>query len=1786
MTSVKDQSICGSCWAFSAVAALESATLIANKTPNMELDLSEQVLVSCCNATCSPQGDCNGGFPEYAADFLRDQGAPLESCLSYTGIAMCANACPNWQASAYRAKSWEWVVNYVQNEAPTVDAIKAGLQKQPLAITMAVYSDFMTYSSGVYKHVSGGLAGYHAILVVGYDDAGQYFTAKNSWGPAWGEQGYFRIAYSEVTGASQFGYMTQAYYVGDNPNPNPTCEYALADYYTASGGTGTVQMVNPGAESRAYWITVTGTDSKDPRIVTYAVAPNATGAPRDGILTGTGGAAVVAGNGLLNYAIFQEAGSPQCTYSISPASNSFDINGGTGNVTVTAPAGCPWVVANTSADWITITSGKTGSGNGTVTYSVAPNGSYPRNPATIKIADQNFTVNQAGCTYASSPFTQRFGPEGGTGTINVTATPGCAWTASGSQNWFTITSGWSGVGNGTITYTVAPNVDSTDRTLYCSVPGFFVLYQGGMLCDYSYTPTSQDFGSGGGTGTVNITVGRDCQQPVVSSGASWIKIISGPAGTGKATLTYAVAANSGASRTAAIWTNATPIIVTQAGGSTCTYSIAPTSQSVSAAGAMGTVSVTAPSGCAWSATSTVPWIAVTSGATGSGNGTVSFSFMANISTSRMGTLIVAGQNFTLTQAAGSSCTYSITPASQSVSAAGSTGTVSVTAPSGCAWAATSNISWISVTSGASGSGNGTAGYSVAKNTEGTSRTGTVTIAGTPFTVTQAGQNCAYAVTPASQNFSASGGTGTMSVSAPSDCAWMITGLDQYRWITVTSPKGGSGNGTVSYTVAPNAGASRTGSIAAGDTVTSSTPLSINQAAGGACACSVTPNPQNVSAAGGKITASVSSGSGCSWTSSSDASWITITSGSGSGNGTVNYSTTPNYVMTPRTGHIWIADTILTVTQAASTCSWGLDLYSRSFAATGGTGSFGVYVYGSGCAWTAASSVSWITITSGSGSANGTVSYSVAANTDVASRTGAISIAGTTFTVTQAGGGSTCTYAITPTQSFTAAAGTGTASITAPSGCAWQAISNNTSWLTVTSGANGSGNGKVSYAVTANTYTTPRAGTLTIAGQTFSIIQAGGGGTCSYTLSPASNSFTAAAGTGSVSVSAGSGCAWNATSNNTSWLTVSSGSSGTGNGTVGYAVTANTSSTQRSATLTIAGQTFNVSQAAQSCTYAISPTGNSFTSAAGTGMVNVTAGSGCTWTATSNATTFLTVTSGASGSGNGTVNYAVTANTTTAQRNGTLTVAGQTFTATQAAQACTYSISPTSNSFTAAAGTGSVSVASASGCAWTATSNASWILVNYGPSGSGNGTVGYLVAANTTTSSRTGTLTIAGQTFTVTQTGQSCTYSISPTSKSFTAVAGTGSVSVTAPTGCAWQAVSNNTAWLSVTGSSSGSGNGSVSYSVTANNTTTSRTGTLTIAGQTHTVTQAGLSCTYSISPTSKSFTSAAGTGSVSVSSASGCTWTATSAATSWLTISSGSSGSGNGTVNYSVTANTFTTSRTGTLTIAGQTHTVTQAWGTTCTYSISPVSNSFTAAAGTGTVTVTTPTTCTWTAASNATWISITSKASGYVSYSVVANTTTTSRTGSLTIAGQTHTVTQAAGGSCMYSISPTSNSLSAAAGTGTVTVSSSPSLCSWTAMSNAPSWLTVTSGATGWGNGTVGYSVTANTTTSSRTGSLTIGGQSFTVTQAGATPACKAYVSPVDYTVDASGLMRYIGVGADSTCKWTVTSNATWIIAGGSGQGNGTFLLMVQGNSGPARTGTLSVNGTVVTITEKGAAK
>jgi uncharacterized delta-60 repeat protein len=187
---------------------------------------------------------------------------------------------------------------------------------------------------------------------------------------------------------------------------------------------------------------------------------------------------------------------------------------------------------------------------------------------------------------------------------------------------------------------------------------------------------------------------------------------------------------------------------------------------------------------------------------------------------------------------------------------------------------------------------------------------------------------------------------------------------------------------------------------------------------------------------------------------------------------------------------------------------------------------------------------------------------------------------------------------------------------------------------------------------------------------------------------------------------------------------------------------------------ISGQTYNFAVAryalgeVNGCGYAIAPTSSTIGAGGGISKFDViTSGAGCAYTVTSN-NSFITITSEASGIGNGEVMFSVAPNTGPA-RTGTITAGGRTFTITQAS-GCTFILSPTSASFLGSAGTGSFNVtSSAAGCTYTAVSNNSFITITSGGTGINSGTISYSIAANPG-SARTGTITVENQTFTITQ----------------------------------------------------------------------------------------------------------------------------------------------------------------------------------------------------------------------------------------------------------------------------------------------------------------------------------------------------------------------------------------------------------------------------------------------------
>jgi hypothetical protein len=363
--------------------------------------------------------------------------------------------------------------------------------------------------------------------------------------------------------------------------------------------------------------------------------------------------------------------SPSCTFAVSPATASFAPDGGTGALTVTSPAGCAWTAA-ASGGWVSITSGTTGSGNGSVAYSVGSNAGTDARSATITVGGQVHTISQGGrpaveCSYALSPASAEYGKDAAEGAFGVTAPDGCAWTASSSAPWLTIAAGDRGSGNGQVAYSITRNLEIAGRTAEIRVADrTFSLVQAGDTggCQYSVAPVDVDVCMPGRRVTAAVTTQDGCTW-TAASGAPWLAVRDGSQGTGSGVITFEMGDNYDAPRSSTIfvrWPTPTAgqnIRVAQAG---CSYAVSPSMFAFAAAGGADAFYVyqasdPVPCGgplqdrCVWSAVSDSSWITVTIPGQRSGDERVSFIVAANPGPApRTGRITVRDKVVTITQA--------------------------------------------------------------------------------------------------------------------------------------------------------------------------------------------------------------------------------------------------------------------------------------------------------------------------------------------------------------------------------------------------------------------------------------------------------------------------------------------------------------------------------------------------------------------------------------------------------------------------------------------------------------------------------------------------------------------------------------------------------------------------------------------------------------------------------------------------------------------------------------------------------------------------------------------------------------------------------------------------------------------------------------------------------------------------------------------------------------------------------------------------------------------------------
>lgn len=319
----------------------------------------------------------------------------------------------------------------------------------------------------------------------------------------------------------------------------------------------------------------------------------------------------------------------------------------------------------------------------------------------------------------------------------------------------------------------------------------------------------------------------------------------------------------------------------------------------------------------------------------------------------------------------------LNPSSLQIGPAANTGTITVTAPSNCSWAVTSNDSWLTVTSSANGTGNGSVSYSVTANSTGNSRTGSLTIARQNWNLTQTSSNsvpfAAYVIPNSGSSlqdaaqtfqftFTDGNGAGDITNAAilfspagalPNACyaEWVRSG-SQIRLYS------DDGSNYVSRTIGSSITLSNSqcslfvgnsAAVSSGNSVELTVRLSFRSAFAGShsirarvqdasggdsgwtplgswnvtagCAYSLSPTSANVAGTATTQTVSVSAGASCPWTAVSDDGWLTVTSGaSGSGNGVVTYTVAANPTASARTGSLHIAGTAFYVTQQPGSVS--------------------------------------------------------------------------------------------------------------------------------------------------------------------------------------------------------------------------------------------------------------------------------------------------------------------------------------------------------------------------------------------------------------------------------------------------------------------------------------------------------------------------------------------------------------------------------------------------------------------------------------------------------------------------------------------------------------------------------------------------------------------------------------------------------------------------------------------------------------------------------------------------
>ncbi len=308
-------------------------------------------------------------------------------------------------------------------------------------------------------------------------------------------------------------------------------------------------------------------------------------------------------------------------------------------------------------------------------------------------------------------------------------------------------------------------------------------------------------------------------------------------------------------------------------------------------------------------------------------------------------------------------------------------------------------------------------------------------------------------------------------------------------------------------------------------------------------------------------------------------------------------------------------------------------------------------------------------------------------------------------------------------------------VTAGTGVAWQASSPD-SWITIATGATGSGNGKVTYLVAANTTADTREGVIYIGNKVHKVVQVG----YPTTLQPMSAEFAAAGGVGSANVIVQNIAAWTAESQ-VPWIKLTDGESGLGTGKIAYMVAPMDEIGQRTGTVRVGGSVLSISQ--QGVPIKLSPNSTILESIGGVILLNVRALQETAWRAESEVDWLFVIDPGP-GFGDGTAVIGVSENQAWGSRIGFVKVGDRRLKVSQGGtRTLGLSVTPSETSAAAEGANGQIQVTSTEGLPWMAESDSPWIKITGGNPANGSGMLQFVVSQNPTTQNRVGSLTFVG-----------------------------------------------------------------------------------------------------------------------------------------------------------------------------------------------------------------------------------------------------------------------------------------------------------------------------------------------------------------------------------------------------------------------------------------------------------